>query len=615
MTPLFKSSDGGGNASPINPLLPAADLNVLAKQPPEDASAWTPEEWARLQRKDPFSARAIAGLKQEDVYYARRYTIDAQNLLFRRVHKPGKEERRVLVVPESLRTFVLHRFHSLPITGHKGANKTISVITARYYWPGLHKDVRAWIKSCASCQRRKAPRPIRSGNPGTVSDAKQPWDCVSIDLVEAGSTSSSQGKYILTMLDTFSRYTIAVPLRSKKAEEVADALFTHLFAVHGRPRAIRSDEGKEFVNSGLTQLYRRWRIQPVTTGGYRPWSNPVERFHRYLNSSMTMLSTAFGDGWERYLPAAVFSYNASVCRSTGYSPHHIIYGKEPTLLEDVAMTHPHEVEEESIADATARMTKTYEHVRAAQAEMTARNRAYVDNGRAAVIYKVNDPVYYWEPAQRKKLHQSAEAENGQEEFAPREAPRKWKDRWTGPHIITEAIEGAYDYRYTFTHARSGKLIANVKPDRLTPFVAWNDEEPSTSPELDRGEPSAFERGTPCAEGSMAIIPLQKPWPFGLAKILSVSAAGDLTFQWYTAKGKSATTRFLPMWESGRTRYNAKCKSAAAHKPYTNAGEGDAMAAHQRDVVIHGFQLTPTGYLPKDVLDACREEASIWWPGK
>jgi hypothetical protein len=50
---------------------------------------------------------------------------------------------------------------------------------------------------------------------------------------------------------------------------------------------------------------------------------------------MTMLSTVFGEDWTRYLQAAVFTYNASVSRNTGFSPYYLMHGREPALLETV----------------------------------------------------------------------------------------------------------------------------------------------------------------------------------------------------------------------------------------------------------------------------------------
>ena len=140
---------------------------------------------------------------------------------------------------------------------------------------------------------------------------------VSIDIVSTNVKSSAGHAYILTMLDVFTRYTLAVPLRRPTAKEVGGALFKHLFCKFGKPEILHSDEGKEFVNGAMTKLCALWDISFSSTGGYQPQANPVERFHRFLNGSMTMLSDKWGGDWPLYLPAAVFAYNASVNDATG----------------------------------------------------------------------------------------------------------------------------------------------------------------------------------------------------------------------------------------------------------------------------------------------------------
>jgi hypothetical protein len=65
----------------------------------------------------------------------------------------------------------------------------------------------------------------------------------------------------------YTRYIIAVPIVSKRASDVAEALFTHTFAVHGLSSTVRSDEGKEFVNAGLTTLYQQWGTQSTNPDG------------------------------------------------------------------------------------------------------------------------------------------------------------------------------------------------------------------------------------------------------------------------------------------------------------------------------------------------------------
>ena len=54
-------------------------------------------------------------------------------------------------------------------------------------------------------------------------------------------------KYILTIMDGFSRFSVAVPLRDKTAKTVSQALLSHWFAPFGRPHVLYSDLGTEFT--------------------------------------------------------------------------------------------------------------------------------------------------------------------------------------------------------------------------------------------------------------------------------------------------------------------------------------------------------------------------------
>jgi hypothetical protein len=182
-------------------------------------------------------------------------------------------------------------------------------------------------------------------------------------MAGASNDSIAPAKYILDILCIFTRFVIAIPITSKSAHDISEVLFNYAFISHGRPLSIRSDEGKEFVNTGLLTLYRRWIIDPITTSGWRPWANPVECYHRYLNNGMSLLSTKFGEDWPSYLQAIVFSYNVSVSRSTGYSPYFLFYGREPTFLEEVAIPHPF-VDVNPVGDIVSihkRMTTAYVH--------------------------------------------------------------------------------------------------------------------------------------------------------------------------------------------------------------------------------------------------------------
>ncbi|CAC5392087.1 unnamed protein product [Mytilus coruscus] len=59
------------------------------------------------------------------------------------------------VIPMSERKQVLEYCHDIEYTGHLGTHKTREKICQSYYWPGIQSDVRAYVASCAKCNRRK----------------------------------------------------------------------------------------------------------------------------------------------------------------------------------------------------------------------------------------------------------------------------------------------------------------------------------------------------------------------------------------------------------------------------------------------------------------------------
>jgi len=78
-------------------------------------------------------------------------------------------------------------------------------------------------------------------------------------------------------------------------------------------------------------MCKRWSIRQIKTTGWQPQANPVERVHRWLNSSMTTLSSAFGNDWDTCVDAVIFSFNTSYHEATGFSPYNLVYGRQPML--------------------------------------------------------------------------------------------------------------------------------------------------------------------------------------------------------------------------------------------------------------------------------------------
>ena len=77
--------------------------------------------------------------------------------------------------------------------------------------------------------------------------ASGPWETVSIDIVGPLPVDGKSHRYIVTMMDVYSRYLIAAPVKNHKASTVSRCLYESVVAYFGAPRSILSDRGTEFT--------------------------------------------------------------------------------------------------------------------------------------------------------------------------------------------------------------------------------------------------------------------------------------------------------------------------------------------------------------------------------
>ena len=147
-------------------------------------------------------------------------------------------------------------------------------------------------------------------------------DIWSADLVDMQSFARyNKGiRFLLTVIDLFSRYTWIVPLKDKTGAEVRDA-FQHILRTSGRkPGKLWVDEGKEFYNSTLKKWLANHHIDMYSTHNEGK-AVVVERFNRTMKSRMwryfTLKST---NVYRTVLPKLVDDYNNTKHRSIGMSP-------------------------------------------------------------------------------------------------------------------------------------------------------------------------------------------------------------------------------------------------------------------------------------------------------
>lgn len=239
-----------------------------------------------------------------------------------------------VVVPKSFRTKLLRMFHDAPFGGHFGIKRTIRKLSINYWWSSMQQDVSDYVSSCEACNREKQRRRNPDVALGSNPQPAYPFHIISIDHVGPLQTSEDF-KYILVIIDHFSRWAIAVPVRDTEAPTTALALYEEVYNRFGVPKMLISDRGSSFVNAAIALLHAKLGVKHLFASAYHPQSNgTVERLNGTLKQILAAVSATHGDQWVQVLQPAVFAYNTSRSEATGFTPYYVLFGREAVTPGD-----------------------------------------------------------------------------------------------------------------------------------------------------------------------------------------------------------------------------------------------------------------------------------------
>ena len=240
------------------------------------------------------------------------------------------------MVPEALRKQVLHLGHDHVLRGHYDRAKTHERLREKFWWPGMYKDVQSWVQQCEDCQRRKRP-----GKPWTGAmqplEAVRPLHLVGVDHLGPFPTSLEGNKYLLVMMDHFTKWGEAYPVPDVTAETTARVILERWILQLGAPEVLVSDRGTAFLAEITQVMARTVGALHTPSTSYHPQTNGlVERFNRTLLDAISIAVGSSKETWDQVVPYVCASYRWSPQGTTGESPFFLMYLRDPNLpaLED-----------------------------------------------------------------------------------------------------------------------------------------------------------------------------------------------------------------------------------------------------------------------------------------
>nr|ACE75265.1 integrase core domain-containing protein [Glyptapanteles flavicoxis] len=159
------------------------------------------------------------------------------------------------------------------------------------------------------------------------------WQADLVEMIPYATVNKGY-KYLLTIIDIFSKYAWAIPIKSKSGADVTSAMKSVL--QQGRiPKNLHVDQGKEFYNKEFKDLMKQHNINIYSTFSNLK-ASICERFNRTLKTKMWREFTARGSyKWTDILDDLVNTYNNTKHRTIKMNPADVTAAQEKQLLEKI----------------------------------------------------------------------------------------------------------------------------------------------------------------------------------------------------------------------------------------------------------------------------------------
>lgn len=235
-----------------------------------------------------------------------------------------------VVIPENERNTIMYECHDSIQSAHGGFYKTLQRIQRSYYWPEMKHDIRKYVQNCSVCKMTKPTNKIQRAPMGKNRDSNTPWRQIALDFIGPFPLSKNGHRWLLVVVDTFSKYVVLAPLRQATAEKTILMLKEQIFTKFGVPEIIILDNVSQLRSNLFKECAKTYGIKLWYTANYHPQANPTEAANQTI---ITAIRAYIKDPkshrtWDVELHQLACALNSSVHTATGFTPYKILYGEE-----------------------------------------------------------------------------------------------------------------------------------------------------------------------------------------------------------------------------------------------------------------------------------------------
>ena len=269
-----------------------------------------------------------------------------------------------IVMPVSQRREMLDKVHA----SHMGNEVTKRRARDVMFWPGMGSQIEDIVQSCSACQKYQKSN---VKEPMIVKEAPSlPWKEVATDLFYWN------GADYIVVVDYYSKFFEVSKLENTRSETIIHHMKS-IFARHGIPSEVRSDNGPQYSSSEFAIFAKQWGFSHTTSSpGYAQSNGLAEKTVQTVKG---ILKKAKEDDSDPYL--AILEYRNTPISSSMPSPMQLLNGRRARTLLPVTenLLKPKIMDPRNVKENLQQMKE--------------KQREFYDRGASPLSsLKVNDPV-------------------------------------------------------------------------------------------------------------------------------------------------------------------------------------------------------------------------------
>ena len=236
---------------------------------------------------------------------------------------------------------MLREVHEGICGNHIGARALAGkVLRQGYYWPTMLKDATNLVKRCRICQEHAKVSRLPA-EPLTSITSPWPFQQWGLDILGPLPIGKGQCKFIIVAVDYFTKWAEAEPLATITEQKIRNFVWRAVVCRFGIPRALVSDNGKQFDNAKFRNFCAELGIKNYYSSPAHPQSNgQAEVTIRTLKAALKTKLEDLKGSWVEYLPEVLWAYRTTQKSATLETPFALAFGTEAVAPVEVGIKSP-----------------------------------------------------------------------------------------------------------------------------------------------------------------------------------------------------------------------------------------------------------------------------------